>query len=82
MTPCTALVKNTLSILDRIPSGIEEMELMRQMEVAHGKPLTTAAARDAIAFCTEKAWLSSIRDEFHQTRYWITPRGLLQFKAM
>jgi len=82
MTPDIRLTKSTLSITGRIPSGVEEMELMRQMEIAYGKPLTSAAARDCISFCVDKGWLSSTRDAFEQTRYWITDRGQVQLEAM
>jgi len=75
-TPDIALIRHTLGILRHIgPAGLEEQALMTEMEVAQGRPLTTAAARDALVHCTDKGWLGSRRDDFDRTIYWIREAG-------
>lgn len=76
MKPDITLVKHTLGILNRIgPAGLEETALMTEMEVAYGRPLTTAAARDTLIYCADRGWTSSRRDDFDRTIHWIRESG-------
>lgn len=76
MKPDIALTKHLLAILHRIgPAGVEEQALMVELEVAAGRPLTTQAAQDCILRAREKGWTGSRRDDFEQTRIWITEAG-------
>ena len=76
MQPDKVLIKHLLSILRRIgPDGIEENALSVELEVAACRPLTTAQANDARIFCYDKKWINSRRDDFEQTRWWITEAG-------
>jgi hypothetical protein len=71
-----ALIRHTLGILHRIgPAGLEETALMTEMEVAYGRPLTTAAARDTLIYCADRGWTGSRRDDFDRTIHWITDSG-------
>jgi hypothetical protein len=71
-----ALIRHTLGILHRIgPAGLEETALMTEMEVAHGRPLTTAAARDTLIYCADRGWTGSRRDDFDRTIHWIREAG-------
>lgn len=75
-TPDVTLIRHTLGILRRIgPAGLEETALMTEMEVAHARPLTTAAARDTLIYCADRGWTSSRRDDFDRTIHWITESG-------
>jgi hypothetical protein len=75
-TPDIALFRHTLGILRRIgPAGLEETALMTEMEVAHGRPLTTQAAKDALIACADKGWIKNRRDDFDRTIHWITETG-------
>ncbi len=77
MKPDKALIRHTLAILKRIgPAGLEETALMTEIEIAAGRPLTTAETRDTLHHCIDRAWTASRRDEFEQTRHWITHAGL------
>lgn len=71
-----ALIKHLLGILRRIgDAGMEEGSLMTELEIAAGKPLTTAAAKDALLFASDRGWTSSRRDDFDRTVVWLTERG-------
>ena len=82
MTPDTKLCRAALSVSKRMPFGIAEADLLAESETAYGKPTTTAAGTDALAFCVEKNWLVSRRDDFAVTRYYITERGKIQLESM
>jgi len=83
MKPDKALIRHTLAILRRIgPAGLEENALMVEIEVAACRPLTTAEARDTLAYCADRAWTNSRRDDFDQTRIWITHAGLNTLAGM
>lgn len=71
-----ALIKHLLSILRRIgDAGMEELSLMIELEIAAGRPLTTATAKDTLLFAADKGWTSSRRDDFDRTVIWLTERG-------
>ena len=62
MNPDISLIRNTLWVLDRIgAAGLPEDSLMIEIEIAAGRPLTTAQARDGIIFCKDNGWLASRR---------------------
>jgi hypothetical protein len=76
MKPDKALIKHLLSILHRIgPAGIEESALATELEVAAGRPLTTAQARDALVWSTDRGYVATRRDDFEQTVAWLTDSG-------
>lgn len=76
MKPDITIIRNTLSILKRIgPRGLAEHPLMQEIEVAEGRPLTTREAQDHIAWCVDRGWIHSRRDQFERTVYWITDAG-------
>lgn len=76
MKPDITLCKHTLGILNRIgPAGLEETALMTEMEVAYGRPLTTAAARDTLIYCADRGWTGSRRDDFDRTIHWLRESG-------
>ncbi len=78
-----ALIRHALAILARIgPAGIEENALMIEIEIAAGRPLTTAEARDTLVFCADRGWIASRCDEFEQTRTWITHAGINTLAGM
>lgn len=69
---CKALLKS----LHRIgPAGIEESAAMERTEAEFGSPITTTQARDTLLFCADRGWVQSRRDEFENTRWWITESG-------
>lgn len=71
-----ALIKHLLSILRRIgDAGMEELSLMIELEIAAGRPLTTATAKDTLLFAADKGWTSSRCDDFDRTVIWLTERG-------
>lgn len=71
-----ALIKHLLGILRRIGEpGMEETSLMTELEIAAGRPLTTATAKDTILFAADKGWTCSRRDAFDRTIIWLTKRG-------
>ena len=71
-----ALIKHLLSILRRIgDAGMEETSLMTELEVAAGRPLTTAAAKDTLLFAADKGWIGMRCDDFERTVIWLTERG-------
>jgi hypothetical protein len=77
------LVRHLLAILNRIgPSGCEETALMVELEVAACRPLTTAAAKDVLIFCSDKGWTGNRVDDFDQTRIWITESGKTTLAGM
>lgn len=82
MKPDKPLIKHTLAILNRLTCGLEEKSLMVEIEVAAGRPLTTAEAKDAIIFCTDRGWASSRVDDFSDTRYSITESGKTHLSGM
>jgi len=83
MKPDIALVKHVLSILRQFGGpGLEEQALMIELEVAACRLLTTSQAKDTILFCTDKGWISSRRDDFERTIYWITEAGITRSAGM
>ena len=83
MIPDVTLILHTLAILRRIgPAGLEEAALMTEMEVAHGRPLTTQAAKDTLILCADRGWTSNRRDEFDRTIHWITDSGKTTLAGM
>ena len=83
MKPDITIIKNTLSVLKRIgPQGLAEHPLMQEIEVAVGRPLTTQEAQDHIIWCVDKGWISSRRDMFERTVYWITDSGINTLAGM
>lgn len=83
MQPDKILIKHLLKILHRIgPAGIEESALSEELGVAACKPVTTAQADDTRIFCVERGWVGSRRDDFDQTRYWITEAGKTTLSGM
>lgn len=83
MNPDISLIRNTLWVLDRIgAAGLPEESLMIEIEIAAGRPLTTAQARDGIIFCKDNGWLASRRDDFRRTIYWITESGKNRLRGM
>ena len=83
MKPDIALTKHLLAILNRIgPAGVEEGALMVELEVAAGRPLTTQAAKDCILQAKDKGWTGSRRDDWDQTRWWITEAGKTMLSGM
>ncbi len=83
MKPDKALLKHLLAILRRLaPGSIEESALSVELEVAACRPLTTQQADDTRIFCAEKGWIASRRDEFEQTRWWITDAGRTTLSSM
>lgn len=76
MKPDIPLIKHLLSILRRIgDAGMEESSLMIELEIAAGRPLTTATARDTLLFTFDKGWTNSRCDDFDRTVIWLTERG-------
>ena len=75
------LLKNALSILDRLPAGLAEQPLMAEIEIASGRPLTTSEARDTLIFAFDKGWINSRRDDFERTIYWITDAGRIRLRG-
>ena len=76
MTPDKVLIKHLLAILNRIgPAGIEENALITELDIAACRPLTRQQAIDTIVFCADKGWTGSRRDDFDQTRIWLTESG-------
>lgn len=70
------IIKNTLDVLKRIgPRGLAEHPLMTEIEIATGRPLTTAEAQDHIIYCVDRGWLNSRRDMFDRTIYWLSDAG-------
>ena len=83
MKPDKVLIKHLLSILRRIgPEGIEEAALSVELEVAACRPLTTAQADDTRLYCYDRQWINSRRDDFQQTRWWITEAGKTTLSGM
>ena len=83
MKPDIALQKHLLGILNRIGgAGMEEQSLMTELEVAAGRPLTTAEAKDALIFAADRGWTASRKDEFERVLHWITARGKTQLAGM
>lgn len=83
MKPDKVLIKHLLAILRRIgPAGIEEAALSTELEIAACKPLTTAQADDTRICCVDKGWIASRKDEFEQTRYWVTEAGKTTLAGM
>lgn len=83
MKPDKVLIKHLLAVLRRIgPAGLEEDALSTELEVAACKPLTTQQAADARLLCSDKGWIASRRDEFEQTRWWITEAGKTTLAGM
>lgn len=83
MKPDKVLILHLLKILNRIgPSGIEESALSEELGVAACKPLTTAQADDTRLYCFDRGWINSRRDEFEQTRWWITEAGKTTLAGM
>lgn len=83
MTVDIAILKHTLDVLRRIgPRGLAEEPLMTQIEVAAGRPLTTAATRDHILYCVDRGWMHSRRDMFERTVYWLSDAGINTLAGM
>lgn len=77
------LIRHLLGILRRIgPAGIEEAALSVELEVAACRPLTTRQADDARLFASDRGWIASRRDDFGQTRWWITEAGITTLAGM
>ena len=76
MKPDKPLIKHLLAILHRIgPSGLEEYALATELEVAAGRPLTTAQARDTLVWCTDRGYVGTRRDDFENTIAWLNDSG-------
>lgn len=83
MRPDIALIKHCLSILRTIgPAGLPEEALMAEIEVAAGRPLTTAAARGTIIECVDRGFVASRRDDFGRIIYWLTEAGKNRLAGM
>jgi len=78
-TLCKALLKT----LNRIgPAGVEESAALERMEAEYGSPLTTQEAKDTLIFCADRGWVQSRRDEFENTRWWLTEAGKTRLSGM
>lgn len=83
MKPDITLIKHCLTILNTIgPAGLPEESLMIEIEVAAGRPLTTAAARGIIIDCVDRGFVASRVDDFDRTIYWLTEAGKNRLAGM
>ena len=77
------LSKHLLELLrDLDGNSLAEDTLMSELEIRYGRPLTTQEARRTIVHAVDHNWARSRRDDFDQTRYWLTDKGRNQLEAM
>ena len=77
-----ALCKHLLNALNDLHgSSLPEDALVVEWEARAGRPLTTAAARDALAFCREQGWIGHRFDNFNRPVYWLKDAGLNQLRG-
>ena len=70
------LVKIALDTLaSRSDSGGPQEAIAIEMELRAGRPLTTQAVEEVLAFCRDRGWADTRKDDFKRPIWWITDAG-------
>jgi hypothetical protein len=78
-----SLTKHALAVLHAMSgSSLPQQTLGSEMEIRASRLLTTSEIADTIAFCQDRGWLDSRKDDFGRTLWRITDAGINRLRDL
>ena len=78
-----SLIKSAMTVLMNLDGNpLADDALGQEIELTHGRPLTTQEINGILSFCMNKEWVNTRRDTFRRKVWWITDHGRAAYKDL